>query len=895
MLIHIKTKKIFLKYFISFLFLFLFKIEGNSQTIQGKIKSLDKTPVVFANVLVKDIDNRNSISEYTISKKGVYNLKIKKKYKGILVEVKVIGYLTEKYIIKNLQNKTYNIDFVLKKDTVKIKEVVVVGDRTPFMVKEDTVTYNIKAYLDGSERKVEDIIKKLPGIDVNKNTGEIKYKNKSVETVLLDGDNLFGYNYTLGTKNININMLEQVQAIENYSANPLLKGLESGNKVVLNLKLKKKKMDFSGNVGFGSGLFNDITPTFLSDNNILGITKNYKSFATLSYNNIGENYTPFDYFSLNMNMEQNKEKIFFSKKIIPETSFSDELGNRTNINNQYFGNYNFIFKIGKRISIKSNLYYLNDKISTKEMFNNQYFIEEDTFSTVDNKEVYKKPIQYRGDFNIKINTSKTSLLEYDMRIKQEDIETPSSVISNNENNFESLLKTNDYFFKNKLLFTQKISAKKAMQFSVLQTTNDIEQTLYISPSVIETDNYNQNIQSVDVKKNYIEAKGTFLGKNRNKYSISVGGIFNKNNIQTELFGNDQTGTIMLVDNRNKLEYAATNFYQTASYHIDVKGWRFSPAYLISYLSQERNDIITDTINSKYDFIIKPSLNIKYQINENSFLLWSVGYDKYANTEQYLFQIPVLIDNRTTISNLSSLELNETLNYGFTYYYNNLYNQLNINLGVNYQENTGNYFANVNINENISHVNYFYLPQDNNNLTFNFRTSKYISFLSSKLVLSSYYSVTQYNNIVNNSELRHNTSDNLNAQLSINTAFRGFLNFSNEFSYNSSQSKSENSDIFIINSINNSFNIRLKLSKRCFALFSANYFLPNIDESENDYLFIDATINLLSKSKKWEFTLIANNLLNKDNFEQIQATDYSVNLYRTNIFQRYFLFNISYSF
>jgi hypothetical protein len=59
----------------------------------------------------------------------------------------------------------------------------------------------------------------------------------------LRGDNLFGIYYTLGTKN-NVAMVDQVQAVDNYSENPLLKGIEQDGKVSLNLKLKKGRSVF---------------------------------------------------------------------------------------------------------------------------------------------------------------------------------------------------------------------------------------------------------------------------------------------------------------------------------------------------------------------------------------------------------------------------------------------------------------------------------------------------------------------------------------------------------------------------------------------------------------------------------------------------------------------------
>src|SRR5699024_3560035 len=107
--------------------------------------------------------------------------------------------------------------------------------------------------------------------------------------VTLDGDNLFGYNYTLGTKNINVDMVEEIEAIENYSENPLLRGIEKGDKVSLNLKLKENKISFSGNVDLGAGISERGNGVFDVNANLLGITKSYKSFATTSYNDVGVN------------------------------------------------------------------------------------------------------------------------------------------------------------------------------------------------------------------------------------------------------------------------------------------------------------------------------------------------------------------------------------------------------------------------------------------------------------------------------------------------------------------------------------------------------------------------------------------------------------------------------
>ena len=868
-----------------------------AQTFTGKIRNTDNEPVIYASVLIKDLSKPKFISEYTIARAGDYKIVLKKQYQGILIEVKSVGYLTKKYKVEHLEQKTYTIDFILEKDTVKIKEITVVADKAPFTVKEDTVTYNVSSYSDGTERKVEEVISKLPGIKVNEKTGEIKYKNRSVETVLLEGDNLFGYNYTLGTKNINVDMVEQIQAIENYSENPLLKGIEGGNKVVLNLILKKKKIDVSGNISLYGGLFNDWSPAVLSDNNLLGITKNYKSFASFSFNNIGMNNTPYDYFGGMQSIEQNKENDLLAQKIIPENSFSNDIDqDRTNINNQYFASYNLIFKIGKRIKIKSNLYYLNDDIKNNEIFQNLYIIDKDTFKTEDNKQINKMPVLYRGDLNIKINSSKTSLLEYDFSGRSEKINTPTDVLSNNENTYNSLLKTGNNLLKQKLLFTQKLSGRKALQISLQQSLNDLNQDYEISPSVFDSLNYDTDLQNAAIFKNYTNVNAILLGAaNRNKYTVSAGWKLIKNDIKTNLTGKNNLGKYPFNAYANNLIFSEQSFYQTASYQANIKRWQITPAYNFEYLLQNRNDKLTDTVNNADYFLLKYSLRVKYGINNVSFLQATASYDKFTNNEIYSFKNPVLISNRTTVSNTPNLDLSQTWYYSLFYYYSNLYNQWDINAGINYSENTGKYFSEYFINEQVALVYYFFLPQNSNNLSFNFNVSKFIAVLSSKINFSSSYSVMQYYNVINSSNLRNNTGNNFNINFGFNTGFSFPFNFSNVITYNRLQSKSEDSKAFTTNFIENIFEIKIKFSKRSFASITTDYVLPNLNIKENNYIFIDVLCSISSKNKRWEYNIMANNLLNKNNFEQVQTTDYSIYSTHTSILQRHYMFGVSYSF
>ncbi len=884
---------------ISVLLLLFYIIVIKSQTVSGSIHDFDDGELInSANIIIKELSNSDHIIQYKVVNNGNFSIAYKKNYKDIVIEITSYGYLNYKKVIKNIDtSKKYHLEVRLQKDkSVNLEEVLIIGKKK-FEVKKDTVTYNVSAYKDGTERKIAELIKKLPGIQVDEK-GKIEYNGKPIETVLLEGDNLFGHNYTLGTKNINIDMVKQVQAIDKYSENSLLKGIENDDKVALNLILKKGKIDFSGNMDLGVGIYNKEKAALDLSANILGITKNYKSFATLVYNNIGINYSPFNYFGSRIDVEHASEKDFFSQKIIPETSFSNIVNDeRVNINNQYFSNYNAIFKINKRLKLKTNLYYINDKITSNQFFENNYVINETPISTTDFNSVKKKPKQYRGDLEIKYNTSKTSLLEYYFRIQQENIKTPIKVTSNNSTNFESLFNSEDFYLKQKLLYTKKVSAKKALQFSLFQSTNAIPQTFQISPSIINSNLYNSDIQKSKYIRNYIELNSILLGstKKKNKYTFSIGGFVDNNKLQSELFSKNNMGNTVLENGINNLNYSKKELYQIGSYTFRYNHWKFLPTYSLSYINQNIKDKERKETKTQNDLILEPSLRINYRLNGVSYLSGKIGYNQTLNTEKYLFQNTILTSNRLTITNTPSFELQKSTNYGLYYFNNDLYNQLQIDFGVNFQKIKGNFFTNSLITENTTQINYYFSAQNSNNLNFNFLIIKYIPFMESTVKLNSNYSILKYKNIVNNSELRNNKSQFVNTELFIKTAFDGFINFENTLNVSNYISENENSQQFTNQSLKNTFKIIVKPFKRWNVLITSDYFLPNTKNKSENYTFLDTSIRYRPKNKKFEFSIIAKNLLNEDNLEQIQTSDFSTSRYRTSILPRYYLMKVSFNF
>lgn len=883
-----------------FIYLFIFftiKL-SHSQTIQGNIRDSNGNDLT-AKILIKKFDGSGVVNEFILVQNGRFSYDLKKKYyeKGFFLDVTATGYNSHREIVKpSPLKKTMTFNFILTKEKIEIlKEIIVRGNKRPISIKKDTVVYNVESFKDGTEKKVEDLLKKLPGIRINEDTGIIKYKGTTIETVTIEGDDLFDYNYTVGTKNINIDLIKKIEAIENYSENKLLKDIEKSNKVSINLILKENKTDLSLSTEVGIGDFSD------SDNipidfsiNSLAINKKLKSFIVSTYNNIGKNTSPFSYFDGQINLEKIKEEKFFTEKIIPELYLQKVTRNNlSNINNQIFGNLNSIFSLSKKTKAKLNFYYLSDNNKTNQLSESRISINNNTFNTFDDSNFEKKPLQYRGDLELTFNTSKSSLLEYRMSIRNESINTETSIFSNQNNDFLSSLQSSSFFLKQDILYTKKISDRKAIQLKTIVTTNKLDQIFVIKPSIFDSTKFNQDIQDNSSKKLNSSFKVLFLGKtiNNNKYSFSMGYNYNKDLFYSDLSSSNNSQNLSVPNSKNKLDYINTEIYNKGSYNWGIGKFSISTKYSFRYLNLK---LIQGNINNNSKILLfEPSLNINYEIDRTSSISFNSNFNNTSSALRYLYSNQILIDNRVLKSNEPNLSLQKFKSFTLSFSKNDLFNQFDMYLGANYINNNGNFFSNLNINENSSRVSNFFLPESIENIAFNFSLSKLIYPLKTTLRVNSDYSIVNFKNIVNNSALRNNKSNFFVNSFFFKTSFNLPINIENKTTYTLQETKSIGR--FNNKSIENNFKIILKPFKGFSASITHNYIIPSFKNSSNNYSFLSSMIRYIPKNKPWQLELSGVNLLNEKSFRQESTSDISNNTLSVDLIERYVLLNFLYSF
>ncbi|QNK63347.1 TonB-dependent receptor [Pedobacter sp. PAMC26386] len=155
----------------------------------------------------------------------------------------------------NLDSSKKDIDFGRIKLTLKatlLADVIIKGKAAAIKIKGDTTEFTASAYQIQPNSKVEDLLKQLPGIQIDKD-GKITAQGQKVNKVLVDGEEFFGDDPTLVTKNIRADMVDKVQLFDKKSDQATFTGIDDGKKEkTINIKLKEdKKNGYFGKLDIG--------------------------------------------------------------------------------------------------------------------------------------------------------------------------------------------------------------------------------------------------------------------------------------------------------------------------------------------------------------------------------------------------------------------------------------------------------------------------------------------------------------------------------------------------------------------------------------------------------------------------------------------------------------------
>lgn len=230
-------------------------ISALAADIKGRVIDADKSPLPGATVKLLDAKDNSTVDAVMADAKG--NFHFTKKRKGnYTVVVTMIGMdeaSKDVAISDTTKVKTLD-DIILTEGSITLQETVVKGVKAAVVAKQDTLEFNAGSFHTQTNATVEDLVKKLPGVEVSSD-GAITSGGKTVTKIYVDGKEYFGDDTKMATKNLPANMVDKVQVIDKKSDLAKLTGVDDGEEeTVINLTVKKNmKNGWFGNIGAGYG------------------------------------------------------------------------------------------------------------------------------------------------------------------------------------------------------------------------------------------------------------------------------------------------------------------------------------------------------------------------------------------------------------------------------------------------------------------------------------------------------------------------------------------------------------------------------------------------------------------------------------------------------------------
>ena len=224
-------------------------------TLSGSVLDKeDNSPIMQATVQLLSLpDSTMAVGDVT-NNNGRFSLSVRPgKY---VLKVSYVGYLSHlKEYQLTASKPTVNVGKIaLSSDAIMLKEAVVTAEAPQVTVSGDTLGYNASAYRTSEGAALEELVKKLPGAEVD-DEGNVKINGKEVKKLLVDGKEFFGGDVKTGLQNLPVNMVDKINAYDRQSDNARITGIDDGEEeTVLDLTVKKgMNQGWMGNLDGGLG------------------------------------------------------------------------------------------------------------------------------------------------------------------------------------------------------------------------------------------------------------------------------------------------------------------------------------------------------------------------------------------------------------------------------------------------------------------------------------------------------------------------------------------------------------------------------------------------------------------------------------------------------------------
>ena len=877
-------------------------------TTEKKVLSLASVNVLRAkdSVLVKTVRTSNN-GEFTIASLPVGNY-------IVMVSYPQYADFTDKITVGAAPTV---LSIAIDTKAHILKEVIVKNTVSAIRVKGDTTEYKADSFYVTPNADVQELLKKMPGIQVNAR-GEITAQGEKVNKVLVDGEEFFSDDPAVVTKNLRADVVDKVQVFDKKSDQAVFTGIDDGQKSkTINLQLKEdKKNGYFGKAEAGSN-FNQfgngklMTNAFKGKRKIAGyVTTDNTKFDNLNWDE-AQNYgdgagmvTEFNDGGMSMIFNSEGDEG-------GSTGFPNQQSAGATYSNKFDkGSVNTSAQYNRLIVNGLTSSYSKTILPTNSIVNN-------TNSTQRNE---KK--KYKLSTTDQWGTDSTGLFKLTLK--------GANVISDNTTSFTggsfipetgatlnntartTTNSTNDKTLNGSISYRLRF-AKKGRTISVnsdfnfgdktqdglLNAQNDFfnaSNVIIKQETIAQTKSLSQLTSAGSVNTVYTEplGKNSFLIFN---YKIGLAG----NNSERNTFDDRAGQPKIKVDTlSNHFKFNTVNNSGNISYRYAVKKVNFNIGTGVGSANYSMFDYATNANRSINFTNFIPSATFNFTPKQQKKLVLSY----VGNTQNpSLLQIQPIIDNTDPLNiTVGNANLRQSFTNRFSFNFNNFkvmkskYVQFNGSFS-----NTNDAIATSSTIDGFGKSVNQYVNVDGN---YNFSTGLYYGFDLYKGInfgMNTGVNGGRYNNIVNGIK---NTNDNISSRFSIELSYWGDkkINFWSNFEASNNKTVSSIRPGASTNfwSYRSNSNVQIKFKKAKFfidlstdiTVYQKSVAFPN---QRNIYLVHPSMRKVISKNDKWEAKLMIYDIFNQNQFVDRNITSNFISETANNGIRRYALFSIVYNF
>ncbi|MDO6759127.1 TonB-dependent receptor [Tamlana sp. 2_MG-2023] len=879
---------------------------------EGVVKDSVGIALELANVIAINKESQKLEAYGITTPEGRFRLSLEKNA-NYNIQVSYIGMKTLQLEIA-ATDKDITKNFIMEYDNT-LDEIELVYEM-PVTIKGDTIVYNTDSFTSGTERKLEDVLNKLPGVEVN-DDGEIEVEGKTVGKVMIEGKDFFDGDSKLATKNIPANAIDKVEVLKNYAEIGQLSGVTNNqDNIAINIKLKEGKKNFwFGDITGGAGVATS-DGLYLFQPKLFYYSPEYSINVIGDINNIGEiAFTRRDYFNFTGGFRSPSRNSGTNIDLGSNSlGFLTAQNNRAKEINTKFGAANFTYSPKETLDLSGFAIFSNSKTVMQENKATQYTDPE--LGIPD--ELSQSNTVQRSDlgmlkFSVAYKPNTNNQLDYDILARTSKESQEQLFLSSINGDINELENANPFSVNQNFNYYYTLNEKNIFAVEVQNLIQDEDPfyNAYLEDKANYEDvadalglddfqtGYNVS-QEKRVKSNQTDAKIDYWNilNQKSDLNITLGTIYSKQDFNSDIFqtlddGTDQDVTPTINDGlgTNDVSYRFSDLYVGAHYRLKTGLFTFTPGFS-AHAYSSKNEQFNETYVDDF-FRLLPDFNVILQLKKSEQITFNYAMQTDFTDVNQLAEGLVLNSYSSIYAGNPELESALSHKLNLSYFSFNMFNYTNVRARINYSKTvdrirTSSQFVPGGVVRVSSPFNSG-LADESASINGNFEKTigKFRTTLSGNL------SYNKFNQFVNNqASTNENYAQTYRAR--VRTNFREAPNFELGYRYSIQDNDQGTSRTkFYTNAPSINFDALIFKTFTFKTNYSHNRFS---DESKtlNTFEFWDASLSYRkNKDSKWEYELKATNLLDTQSQNTSNSNNISVSVTEYYIQPRFVTFRLRY--